>query len=121
VPANEALFLVLANGKFNTVNVSAADLEKKAKPGLLLFILSKWEYMHLGSSTNTNPVGPIGTRSIGIGSDDGTATGIEAVENIQYSIFNFQSDSWYDLQGRRLSGKPARKGLYIRNGKKVVM
>jgi hypothetical protein len=36
-------------------------------------------------------------------------------------MFNVQSDSWYDLQGRRLSGKPARKGLYLQNGKKVVM
>jgi hypothetical protein len=121
VPANEALFFVLANGKFNTVNVSAADLEKKAKPGLLLFVLSKWEYMHMISSSDDTPVGPIGTRSIGIGSDDGTATGIEAVENVQYSIFNVQSDSWYDLRGRRLSGKPTRKGLYLQNGKKVVV
>ncbi len=121
VPANEVLFFVLANGKFNTVNVSAADLEKKAKPGLLLFVLSKWEYMHMISSSDDTPVGPIGTRSIGIGSDDGTATGIEAVENIQFSIFNFQSDSWYDLQGRRLSEKPTRKGLYLQNGKKVVV
>ena len=120
VTADEALFLVLTNGKFTTVSVSADDLDKKAKAGLLLFILTKWEYMHLGSSTNTNPVGPLGTRSIGIGSDDGTATGIEAVENVQCPMFNVQSDSWYDLQGRRIS-KPTRKGLYIRNGKKVVM
>ncbi len=26
---------------------------------------------------------------------------------------------WYALDGQRLSGKPTRKGLYIRNGKKV--
>jgi hypothetical protein len=116
VTANEALFLVLTNGKFTTVSVSAADLNKKAIPGLLLFVLTKWEYMQLGSGSDTNAE----TRIISIGGE-GTATGIEAVENIQYSIFNFQSDSWYDLQGRRLSGKPARKGLYIRNGKKVVM
>ncbi|MBR4132982.1 MAG: hypothetical protein IKU04_00445, partial [Bacteroidales bacterium] len=29
-------------------------------------------------------------------------------------------DSWYDLSGRRLGGKPAQKGLYIVNGKKVL-
>ena len=29
------------------------------------------------------------------------------------------TDTWYDLQGRRLSGEPKKKGLYIRNGKKV--
>ena len=28
---------------------------------------------------------------------------------------------WYDLQGRRLSGKPSRKGVYIYQGKKVAL
>ena len=27
----------------------------------------------------------------------------------------------YDLQGRKINGKPAKKGVYVRNGKKVVM
>ena len=30
-------------------------------------------------------------------------------------------ESWYDMNGRRLQGKPARKGIYILNGKKVVI
>ena len=28
---------------------------------------------------------------------------------------------WYDLQGRKLSGKPTQRGIYINNGKKVVI
>ena len=31
------------------------------------------------------------------------------------------NDQWYDLQGRRLEGKPIQKGLYILNGRKVVV
>ena len=31
------------------------------------------------------------------------------------------NDQWYDLQGRRLEGKPIKKGLYILNGRKVVV
>ena len=31
-----------------------------------------------------------------------------------------KTGEWYDLQGRRLSGEPTQKGLYIRNGKKVM-
>jgi len=31
------------------------------------------------------------------------------------------STDWYDLQGRRLSGKPTLKGVYIHQGKKVVV
>ena len=30
-------------------------------------------------------------------------------------------DNWYDLQGRRLEGKPTRKGIYINNRKKVAL
>lgn len=32
-----------------------------------------------------------------------------------------RSTDWYDLQGRRLSGKPTIKGVYINDGKKVVI
>ena len=28
---------------------------------------------------------------------------------------------WYDLTGRRLSSKPAAPGIYINNGKKVIV
>ena len=31
------------------------------------------------------------------------------------------ADVWYDLNGRRLPGKPATKGVFIQNGKKVVV
>ena len=31
------------------------------------------------------------------------------------------SEYWYDLSGRKLSGKPTQKGIYIVNGKKVVI
>ena len=30
-------------------------------------------------------------------------------------------DSYYDLQGRRINGKPTQHGVYIKNGKKVVV
>ena len=58
---------------------------------------------------------PAGTRSISIVFGDGT-TGIEAIDNGQLTI-----DNWYDLNGRRLQGKPTKKGVYIQNGKKVVV
>lgn len=52
------------------------------------------------------------TRSYIIG--DGT-TGIDVMDNAQPGIEN-----WYDLQGRRMA-KPTQKGLYIKNGEKVVI
>ena len=30
-------------------------------------------------------------------------------------------DGWYDMSGRRLDGKPTTKGLYINNGKKIII
>ncbi len=30
-------------------------------------------------------------------------------------------EAWYSLDGRRLQGKPAQKGVYINNGKKIVI
>ena len=47
--------------------------------------------------------------------EDG-ATGIRLVEDAQAD-----GEGWYDLSGRRLSGKPVSKGVYIQNGKKVVI
>ena len=58
---------------------------------------------------------PAGTRSISIVFGDGT-TGIESIDNGQLTI-----DNWYDLNGRKLQGMPTKKGLYIMNGKKVVV
>ena len=32
-----------------------------------------------------------------------------------------ETGEWYDLNGRKLQGKPTQKGVYIQNGKKVVI
>ena len=40
------------------------------------------------------------------------------------SLFNLHSslnEGWYTLDGRRLQGKPTQKGVYIQNGKKVII
>jgi len=66
------------------------------------------------------PTPPSGARGF-IGFDEDDATGIEAVENVQCSMFNVQSDSWYSLDGRRLSAQPTRKGIYVKNGQKFIV
>ena len=38
-----------------------------------------------------------------------------------YTNFTNYSDDWYTLSGTRLNGKPSAKGLYIVNGRKVVI
>ena len=44
-----------------------------------------------------------------------------AIENRQLPTANRSADSWYSLDGRRLDGQPAGKGVYIYKGKKVTM
>ena len=44
------------------------------------------------------------------------ATGIRSMDNGQWTM-----DNWYDLNGRKLNAAPKRKGVYIKNGQKVVI
>ena len=55
--------------------------------------------------------------NIDFGDDDNT-TGIISTTN--YTNYT-NSDAWYSLDGVRLNGKPSAKGVYINNGKKVVI
>lgn len=47
---------------------------------------------------------------------------IDGIEEIKDSKdFKDFRDSWFDLSGRKLGGKPTKPGLYINNGRKVVI
>ena len=71
-------------------------------------------YLDLSSNLNAmNSAGARGFYEIG----DGDTTGIHSMVNSQWSMTN---DEWFDLQGRRIQ-KPTKPGLYIKNGKKVVV
>ena len=50
--------------------------------------------------------------------DSGISTGID---NGQRSKGLGQRDGWYTIDGRKLSGKPTRKGIYINNSQKTVV
>ena len=47
-------------------------------------------------------------------------TGINSVDNSQSATGN-EAGAWYTIDGRKLSGKPVQKGIYIVNGKKVAV
>ena len=51
--------------------------------------------------------------------DDDNATGIISVHDSGFTVNG--SDAWYSLDGRCLSGRPSRAGVYINKGKKVVI
>ena len=49
---------------------------------------------------------------------DGSVT---AISNITADGVAVEADGWYTLSGVKLEGAPAQKGIYIRNGKKIVI
>ena len=59
--------------------------------------------------------GAAGSRSLGINFTGDNTTALEKIEDI-----NDNSGKWYDLQGRHIK-QSRQKGLYINNGKKVVI
>ncbi len=66
-----------------------------------------------------NETNTFGSRIISLSSlfgGNGTTGIIDAMKTTEPN-----GESWYDMNGRRLQGKPARKGIYILNGKKVVI
>ena len=71
----------------------------------------------LETSTNSAPILTIDW--------DGNATGIKQVDSLQFSQRECgvakTVDSYYDLNGRKLQSKPTKKGVYILNGRKMVV
>ncbi len=53
---------------------------------------------------------------------DGSTTAIKCIgsDNLE-SRMNVNAEGWYTLDGMKLQGAPTQKGIYINNGKKVVI
>ena len=53
-----------------------------------------------------------------IGADE--ATGIRTIDNSQ-KVNDSASDVWFTLDGRSLGARPTQRGIYIKNGKKMII
>ena len=58
-----------------------------------------------------------GARRISLGGGESDATGVIGVKEVS----EVSDDTYFGLDGRRLSGRPSQKGVYIRGGSKVVI
>lgn len=58
-----------------------------------------------------------GARRISLGGGESAATGVNGV----IGVGEAKDDTYFGLDGRRLSGRPSQKGVYIRRGSKVVV
>ena len=104
----------------NKLMINETDREVSAGE---LYLLYRDEFVL--TSSGTLPAGSVylpitdlavKTRSLTIGNGEGTTS----IENLTPALSESEGE-WYDLQGRRLGSKPNRKGIYISNGRKVVI
>ena len=100
--------VVLEGG--DTSNLFLSSANALYHPGLDKTINAFRAYFHVDLT------GGAEVKHILLNLDD--ATGID---NVQGSEFKVQSSDWYDLSGRKLSGTPTTKGVYIHGGKKVMV
>ena len=122
--------VVTFSGNFNPVGCSAGDNtmlylgadNKLYYPSEAMTINSFRAYFQLNNGlTAGEPSSSGGIRAFVLNfGDESEQTGItdQPILNSQFSNLNSE---WYTLDGRRLSGKPTTKGLYIVNGRKVVV
>ena len=88
------------------------DVYKFCEPSANATLGANKAYLQVPSSFITNSA-----REVDIVFED-DVTGISAIDNGQWTF-----DNYYDMQGRKVANgqKPSAKGLYIVNGKKVVI
>ena len=70
--------------------------------------------MNMKSTGTSNTI--MGGSAYGDGFSDGSTTGIQHLQLIDQD----GTEQWFDLSGRRIS-KPTSKGVYINNGRKVLV
>ena len=105
----------------NLLKVDAAD--KNVSTGEI-YVLYKGEFVL--NAEGTLPAGKVYLQKAGgsqapavLTIDWGVANGIE---EIPFSEPDMQRlDTWYTLEGIKLNGSPAKRGLYLKNGKKTIV
>lgn len=63
-------------------------------------------------------IGTNSVRAFNLNFGDDEVTGILSTTNLTNYT---NSGAWYDLSGRKLNEKPVKKGVYVQNGKKIVI
>lgn len=108
-------------GNFSSNKLRYVSLETGESASGSQYVLYMNEFVKATEMTNIGMgscyldlTGVSGSRGMyGIGDDGSTA-----IEGIRQEVA--EDTQWYDLQGRRIQ-KPTKAGLYIKNGKKIVV
>lgn len=107
----DMLFFGLSGTSFKRVLLASDD---KPAAGKCFLAVPKQAYMD-----GTLKLGTEGSSSRSLGIETGGTTSL--IDNGQLTMDNSAAAQWYSLDGRRLDKAPKAKGVYIRNGKKLVI
>ncbi len=110
--------IVLEKGNWQNLYVGANNILRYPSPTKDFTLKTFRGYFQLmaGDESASDPLAP----SLDIVSnidDNNETTGIITMSDVRSKM----SDVWYTLDGRKLDGKPTKKGLYIHNGNKLVI
>ena len=102
--------------KYNTCNLYLGSNDKLYYPGTDGFKVNAFRGYFLVDPSDEGAF-ESEVRSVFLNFGDDETTSIE----LSPSIINKNDDTWYSLDGIRLSKKPSEKGIYIHNGRKEVL
>ncbi|MCR5435259.1 MAG: hypothetical protein K6F20_12820 [Bacteroidaceae bacterium] len=116
-PATSSDGTVMFVGQYDPINVT--------EPNRYIMLGSKNTLGYAATGNTLRPfrahfeiasIQPVKAYNISFGS------GASSVVNSKFINSKFKiDDAWYSIDGRKLPGKPTKKGIYIHNGKKVAL
>ena len=112
--------------EYNTAGKFTASLVKTVVPEDGLFITDEQFWYSVGKTNIKGFRGWFELDAV-LGEETDFGANIRFVVNDATDIHDIEqegvkaNEGWYTLDGRKLSGKPAQKGIYIQNGKKVKL
>ena len=86
-------------------------------PNAAMQIGSCRAYFQLNGITAGDPSSPVKAFVLNFGGEEKEVNGVKEVN----ASLEVNDDSWYSIDGRKLQGKPTQRGIYINNGKKIVV
>ena len=118
--------LAAINAK-NKLKVATGDETARTLTAAQVYLFYKGEFVLNAEGTlpagkvyldlRTTPDPTPAPRLYIVGGDSNTTE----IEDVRYNKEDAQNERWFTLDGRMLQGKPSQKGLYIKNGRKVVI
>jgi len=111
VDPKDYFVLGLVGGKLTTLAANQSAVPSSNQP---VVVISKFDFLQMIRGMYT----ALTSNAPSIVIDLGDVTGIETVQG---SGFMVNGSDWYTLDGRKLIKQPTTKGVYIRNGVKMVV